>query len=335
MGLKEAQRYLCSQENITCFRQHSSTATTVLLYIIFITGILLATFGNLIVIISISHFKNLYTPTNVLTLSLAVTDFLIGLCDMPVMMVKAVDECWYLHEIVCMALVFYHTALTSTSVTHLIFLAIDRYFAVCYPLIYMTKMTTRRAWLFAAISWLYPILYTIFICHYTFETLYSADHHCQGTCAINVYYTIQTVDLILAYILPLTVIIAAYSKIFFVAAEHARAIRLAKHAGKTLGKKQVKSVQNQHKATVTIGVLVSTFIVCVSPLYLCQFIEGYTGISTFVRSALQYFYLFNFAFNPIIYGLFYPWFRKALKIIATCNIFKTDSSLMNLFPQHF
>ncbi|CAG5986524.1 unnamed protein product [Menidia menidia] len=96
---------------------------------------------NLLVIISISHFRQLHTPTNLLLLSLAVSDFLVGFLWF--FQVLMVDGCWYLGELVCSLFCVLDIVLTSVSVGNMVLISADRYLSICDPLRYPSKVTVR------------------------------------------------------------------------------------------------------------------------------------------------------------------------------------------------
>ncbi|XP_029386585.1 trace amine-associated receptor 7e-like, partial [Echeneis naucrates] len=98
---------------------------------------------NLLVIISISHFRQLHTSTNLLLLSLAVSDFLVGLLLMPVQILLK-EGCWVLGSLTCRLFYYVSFVLPSASVGNMVLISVDRYVAICDPLHYSTKVTLNR-----------------------------------------------------------------------------------------------------------------------------------------------------------------------------------------------
>ncbi|KAK2883891.1 hypothetical protein Q8A67_017528 [Cirrhinus molitorella] len=110
----------------SCPRAQRLTILKVAMYVVMVLMILTTVFGNLLVIISISHFKQLQSPTHMIVQSLAACDCLLGSLVMPYSMVRSVEGCWYLGDVVCKV----HSSLDMTfsisSILHLSLIAIDR-----------------------------------------------------------------------------------------------------------------------------------------------------------------------------------------------------------------
>ena len=84
---------LCYENvNGSCIRSSYSTAPPLILYAVFGFGAVLAVCGNLLVMMSILHFRQMHSPTNFLDASLAYADFLVGMIVMPFCTVKSVES---------------------------------------------------------------------------------------------------------------------------------------------------------------------------------------------------------------------------------------------------
>uniref|UniRef100_A0A8C0UMD2 Trace amine-associated receptor 1 n=1 Tax=Cyanistes caeruleus TaxID=156563 RepID=A0A8C0UMD2_CYACU len=146
----------CESVNGSCIRSSWSNSIRISMYIFMACIILATVVGNLTVIISISHFKQLHTPTNFLILSMATVDFLLGFFIMPCSMVRSVEHCWYFGEFFCKIHTSMDIMLSTASIFHLSFISIDRYYAVCDPLRYKSKINTFVIVVMVCISWMVP-----------------------------------------------------------------------------------------------------------------------------------------------------------------------------------
>ncbi|KAK2492744.1 hypothetical protein MC885_008813 [Smutsia gigantea] len=145
--------------NNSCPRSVRSVLSVCAMYVVMISAIVMTMLGNLVVIVSIAHFKQLHSPANFLVLSMATTDFLLSCVVMPFSMIRSIESCWYFGNLFCKVHSCCDIMLCTTSIFHLCFIAVDRYYAVCDPLHYVTKITIPVIEVFLLISWSVPIFF--------------------------------------------------------------------------------------------------------------------------------------------------------------------------------
>nr|XP_057937735.1 trace amine-associated receptor 13c-like [Doryrhamphus excisus] len=296
---------------------------TVLLSIICIFTVIL----NLLVIISISHFRQLHTPTNLLLLSLAVSDFLVGLLVWPGEIYLR-TSCWALGDVLCFLLNYVSFLITFVSLENMALISADRYVAICDPLHYNTKITVKKVQLWVCLCWIFASFYSSVIMK---DDLAHPGGYisCYGECVIGTDYYTRVVDLVVTFLLPLSIIITLYMRVFVVAVSQGRAMRSHVTSIKLQHSVAGRAKKSELKAARTLGVLILVFLVCFCPFY----IVNLTGDGKIISSTARYvLYLFglNSCLNPLIYALFYPWFRRAIRHIVTLSILQPGSCLTNI-----
>ncbi|XP_043859420.1 trace amine-associated receptor 6-like [Dromiciops gliroides] len=340
-GAQPAEVQLCYENiNGSCIQTPYSIGPRVILYVAFGSGVVLAVLGNLLVMISILHFKQLHSPANFLIASLACADFLVGATVMPFSMVRSVESCWYFGESYCKLHTTFDVAFCYTSLFHLCFISIDRYIAVTDPLVYPTKFTFSVSGLCIALSWTITMSYSGSV-FYTgvnddgLEELVSALT-CVGGCQIAVNQNWIIIDFLLFFI-PSIVMVILYSKIFLVAKSQARKIENTSSKGESSSSDSYKArvSRRERKAAKTLGIAVIAFLISWLPYSLDSLIDAFLGFITpaYIYEICCWFAYYNSAVNPLIYAFFYPWFRKAIKLIVSGKVLQNGSSTMNLFSE--
>ncbi|XP_036965865.1 trace amine-associated receptor 13c-like [Acanthopagrus latus] len=310
---------LCFPEllNSSCRKTIRPHLETTLISILLSFSSLLTAALNLLVIISISHFKQLHTPTNLLLLSLAVSDFFFGLLTF--FQIVLIDGCWYL---MCILYQYLNYIISSASTGSMVLISVDRYVAICHPLHYSTEITQKRVQMCVCLCWVCSVIFQSLILKDIFKQP-GRYNSCVGECIYFINYIAGLADLTFSFVVPITVIVVLYMRIFVVAVSQARAMRSHITAVTQLGK--VTAKKSEMKAARTLGVVVVLFIICLCPYY-CVALTGQDNLLNDSSSAfVLWLYSFNSCLNPVVYSFFYPWFRKSVKLIVTFKILQPDT----------
>lgn len=269
-----------------------------------------------------SLHRQLHTPTNLVLLSLAVSDLLVGILLMPVEIIY-IEACWFLGDLLCTLYYIADYIITSASVANMVLISLDRYIAICDPLHYPTKVTKSTAQLCVSLCWIGSVFYRLLLLH---DQLLKPGMYisCFGECVVVINNIAGIIDMIFTFIVPIAVITCLYFKVFIVALSQARKMRsqitsTAKHGSIAVRK-------NEMKAAKTLGIVVVVFLICFCP-YFFPSLEGEdTSVNASSAAFEIWFAHFNSCLNPVIYAFFYPWFRKSIKIILSLQILKPGSN---------
>ncbi|XP_069461346.1 trace amine-associated receptor 3-like [Ambystoma mexicanum] len=306
------------------------------MYFFMAISIVITIFGNLGLIISIAHFKQLQSQTNCILLSLATTDFLLGITIMPYSMIRSVESCWYFGQTFCKFHASLDLMLSVASIFHLCSIAIDRYCAICDPLHYSSTMTKSVVRELLVFCWSVPAVFAFGLVLSEenasgiegYETLVS----CFNFCALMFNKVWGTVVFTVCFFTPGSIMVGIYVNIFSVSKRHARVIENPPENMKHDSKSQF-SKKKERKAAKTLGIIMGVFLTCWLPAFLTVLIDPYLGFSTpiVLFDMLIWLGYFNSTCNPLIHGFFYKWFRKALWHIVSGKICDPCSSSINLF----
>uniref|UniRef100_A0A671Z0N1 G-protein coupled receptors family 1 profile domain-containing protein n=1 Tax=Sparus aurata TaxID=8175 RepID=A0A671Z0N1_SPAAU len=99
----------------------------------------------------------LHSPTNLLILSLAFSDFFMGLYMF--LSIMLVDGCWFLGDLMCTLYDYLGYVIASASVGTMVLISVDRYVAICYPMHYYSEITQKRVQVCICLCWICSVIF--------------------------------------------------------------------------------------------------------------------------------------------------------------------------------
>uniref|UniRef100_A0A4W6CD94 G-protein coupled receptors family 1 profile domain-containing protein n=1 Tax=Lates calcarifer TaxID=8187 RepID=A0A4W6CD94_LATCA len=277
----------------------------------------------LIILLMCCGFRQLHSPTNLLLLSLAVSDFFVGFLLIP-FTIFMTGFCWVLGDLMCALYYLIPYTLVYTSALNMVLVSVDRYVAICDPMHYSTRITDKVISITVCLCWIFAFFYGIFI---SYDHLKQPGRYnsCYGECVVEV---VGEEDLV-AFTSCITVITALYMRVFVVAVSQARAMRSHVTTVTVQYSMTLMMKKSELKAARTLGVVVVAFLICYCP-YFIFCLTGNILVGSPTETFMSLLVYFNSCLNPVIYAFFYPWFRKAVKHIVTLQILQPGSSGANV-----
>ncbi|XP_055086684.1 trace amine-associated receptor 13c-like [Periophthalmus magnuspinnatus] len=305
--------------NSSCRKPTHPYVEAMLIYVLLSCVSLITVALNLLVIISIAHFR--LTPDSVVNSKwLGPNCFFILISERSIY----IESCWNLGDIVCSSYYLIDYIITSASVANMVLISVDRYIAICDPLNYHTKVTMKRTKSCILLCWLLSVVYRMVIMHDQLKHP-GMSNTCAGECVVIIHFISGAIDLVCTFVIPILIIIVLYLRVFVVAVSQARATRSHILSANMPQMGNVTAKKKELKAAGTLGIVVVVFLVCFCPYYVPSLLGEDTAVDASSVDVEIWLAHFNSCLNPVIYAFFYPWFRKSIKLILTMQIVKPGS----------
>ncbi|KAF4078380.1 hypothetical protein AMELA_G00198620 [Ameiurus melas] len=277
----------------------------------YICVVLVAVFGNLVVIWIIVAHKRMRTVTNYFLLNLAVSDASMAALNTPVNFVYAAHGDWYFGDAYCKFHNFFPVAAVFASIYSMTAIAVDRYMAIIHPLkprfsATLTRVVIACVWGAAVVLAFPPSFYSNTtairnrtLCYVAWPSLH------------NYALMYHIIVALLVYLLPLMVMAFTYS-----------VVGVTLWGGGMPGNSSdnyLEQLQAKRKVVKMMIVVVVTFALCWLPYHVYFIITGlYANIRKWkfiqqVYLAVLWLAMSSTLYNPIIYCCLNSRFRAGFK----------------------
>ena len=297
----------------------------------FMIGIVATVLGNLLVLAAVFYDSRLRTVTNYFVACLAVSDILVACLSGTIRLLtyfeirrNDLEGIGILNIHVCRFWNWIDIFCEAASIYTLTIISIDRYFKISRPFVYRERMTKTVAITTIVAIWaLAALLASLGLVPFGDAKGITLS---DGSNCVNLNKMFYTMAAVVAFFLPLLVLIVMYTLIFRIALYHFKKENAAVTMLDPVSGKQLHySAYKDLKATRTLFIVVSTFVICWGPFFVLFQIDQHQPHilkeleeNSAMVVKLVFYYLLPFAnsfFNPIIYACFDKTYRRSFRKI--------------------
>ncbi|XP_066552765.1 orexin receptor type 2 [Amia ocellicauda] len=321
----------------------------------YIVVFFLSLIGNTLVCFAVWKNHHMRTVTNYFIVNLSFADVLVTITCLPASLVVDITETWFFGQTLCKVLPYLQTISVSVSVLTLSCIALDRWYAICHPL--MFKSTAKRARKSIVIIWIVSCVIMIpqaivmecssMVPELTNKT--SLFTVCDENWGAEIYPKVYHLCFfIVTYLAPLCLMVLAYIQIFHklwcrqipgtssVVQRKWRSLQCSSQPsapGASVRIKtnavaaEIKQIRARRKTARMLMVVLFVFALCYLPISILNILKRVIGTfdNTNNRETVYAWFTFshwliyaNSAANPIIYNFLSGKFREEFKAAFSC-----------------
>ncbi|MGH0121865.1 UNVERIFIED_CONTAM: hypothetical protein FKN15_067161 [Acipenser sinensis] len=279
---------------------------------------LMTVLGNLLVMVAVCRDRQLRKiKTNYFIVSLAFADLLVSVMVMPFGAIELVHQNWIYGETFCLVRTSLDVLLTTASILHLCCISLDSHPFLPPPPPSPTAPASQFH-LLLLLTWK-PLSRIE-------ARKFSGDSN-STMCVFMVNKPYALTCSVVAFYIPLGLMVLAYQRIYVTAREHARQINMLQRAGGASASSDSAAHQRNHrmrtetKAAKTLGIIMGCFCLCWAPFFITNVVDpfiDYTVPDKLWAACLWLGYI-NSMLNPFLYAFLNKSFRRAFLIILCCG----------------
>ena len=279
---------------------------------------IIAMLGNICVIYIFSKTKGLRTPSNLLVVNLAVSDFMIMFTMGPPMVVNCYNETWTFGPLMCQLYGMAGSLFGCVSIWTMTMIAFDRYNVIVKGLS-AKPMSNGNAILRILFVWFISAVWTVAPLFGWNRYVPEGNMTACGTDYLTKDWLSRSYVLVYGiwvYILPLLLIIYSYYFILKAVTKHEKNMR---EQAKKMNVASLRSAENMSqsaecKLAKVALMTISLWFMAWTPYLIINFagIFEWTVLSPLATIWGSLFAKANAIYNPIVYGISHPRYRAAL-----------------------
>ncbi|XP_078535154.1 histamine H2 receptor-like [Lissotriton helveticus] len=287
--------------------------------------------GNTVVFICPAVEKRLRTVTYMFIMSLAMADLLVACMVMPFSIIYEVTGMWLFGRQFCKVWISFDVMFCTASIVTLCFISLDRYCSVVTPYHYSKRMSRRRCILMTITIWVYSSLISFLPVMQGWNEIPGIDFDTGKECVFVTNWTFAIVASALAFYIPFMIMCSMY--FFIYRASRLKATRIV---SQTLDlhyhpdSKRQNNLHLENKATRTMSIIISVFVMCWLPYFVLNVWIATKGIESASAVLINSFKILtwlgycNSTINPMLYAFLNRDFQRALKKLLVCRRWRSQ-----------